>query len=244
VGSKLLKLYDRVYDCILEVHEPLYFASLEVGREVKILPYLHNYALTYAIFLNNPIFGKKLLLEHTNEDIAVPKYERDLSILTELSTYVTPAWPLSFSIEKCTWGAQSEKVEWKIPKAALNIPPTMVVYEFVKPNSSFRFFIFSNKNLKIPSIIRLGKGRARCKVISKEAEVKCFENNKDLLTSPFLTPWDIPSVVKFALAGKIVTVPPSRLLEDAKWDSSSYYQVTSEDKKFYFPPMYYFARQG
>lgn len=244
MDSRLIRSYNRAYDCILEVHEPLYFASLEVGREVKILPYLHNYALTYAIFLSNPTFGKRLLLEHTDEEIAVPKYERDLSLLTELSTYVTPAWPLSYSIEKCIWGAQSEKVEWRIPKAALNVPPTMIVYEFVKPNSLFRFFMLSNKDLKIPSIIRLGKGRARCKISGKEAEVEYFENNKNILTSPLLTPWDIPSMVKFALAGKIVNVPPSRLLEEAKWDSSFYYRVTSEDQKFYFPPMYYFARQA
>ena len=39
----------HIYHCRLMLHEPLFFATREVGRLYETGRFLHNYALTYAL---------------------------------------------------------------------------------------------------------------------------------------------------------------------------------------------------
>lgn len=227
--------YNTVYVCRLSTLGLIHYASVEIGRHVHVLPYLHNYALSYALFLtdSSPI-------ELQAERISKPTYEEDLKKLREQSLYVTPAFPIRCSTSLHVWGAKSEEITHKEEKVSENYPPSRVSYEGINPNSEFLFFVFSAEHLHLPSIIRIGKKRETARVKSQEAHLSRFQS-ADQYTSVLLTPWDLPMDTEITSFSRLIFMPPCKLLEGAKWRAKEVL-VVEHEKKYFFPPMAYGAR--
>ncbi len=229
--------YNFVYECTLTAQDFIHFASLEVERRVAIEPVIHNYALSYAIFLRDSlpvtIKGKK--------EIVKPNYKKDLNNLNAKGIYVTPAFELSARIVSYTWGAKEERLLHKEAQVTVNYPPSMVTYEAIAPNSTFKFFILSTDKLNIPEIIRLGKKRSPARITARE-----FKLTKITPSSPYhvklINPWDLVKDAKIEELSSIINIPPNRLFMDVILSSPQAYY--SKDLKMLFPEFKYYAREG
>ena len=71
----------RVLRCDLVLHEPVFFASREIGDLFETAPAIGNYALCYALRL---VQGKYRVPNR-------PTYREDLAWLNEAGIYITPA---------------------------------------------------------------------------------------------------------------------------------------------------------
>lgn len=228
------KTYNFLYDCELEALDFIHFASLEIERRVIIQPVIHNYALTYAIFLAN---SRPAFLSQS--DSIKPKYKEDLNEINELGIYVTPAYGLSVKISSYIWGAKEELLTYRELQVTKNYPPSMVRQEAISPNSRFRFFILSNQKIKLPRIIRLGKKRSPASINAKIYELKKIKPDKPYIVK-ILNPWDLPKDANFEGISTVINIPPNRLFQDAVISSNEAYY--SKDLKVIFPAFSFYAR--
>ncbi|NEO27825.1 MAG: type I-D CRISPR-associated protein Cas5/Csc1, partial [Kamptonema sp. SIO4C4] len=85
-----------IYQCRIELHDSLYFATREIGRLYETEPILHNYALCYALGLVDSHYYQTRVPSPEKEyryfcATQVPQYEAHLTTLNEQNIYVTPA---------------------------------------------------------------------------------------------------------------------------------------------------------
>src|SRR6266568_2152534 len=140
--------------CHLTLHDYLFYASREMGRLYETERYLHNYGLTYALGLARS--------PYTNL-AQVPRYREDLSPLNEQGVYVTPAHPLRYDFAFHTFKMANVQYYNFTPQISSN----QVVFGRAKelaPESSFAFFVLSEREVTLPSWIRLGKWMAKALV--------------------------------------------------------------------------------
>jgi len=228
--------FNFLYDCTLTTLDFVHFASLEVERRVAIQPVIHNYALSYALFLKDQlpviIKGKK--------EIVRPKYKEDLVKLNKRGVYVTPAYDLSAKVVSYIWGAKEERLLHKEEQVTKNYPPSMIIYESIAPNSTFKFFVLSNNRLSLPRIIRLGKKRSAVFIDAVEYPLSTITPQ-----SPYriklLNPWDLPKDVRILELASIVNIPPNRLFRDVALSSSKAYYA--KELKLLFPKLAYYAQE-
>lgn len=228
--------YNYVYECTLIAQDFIHFASLEVERRVTVEPVIHNYALSYAIFLKDTlpvvIIGQK--------DIVTPTYKKDLTQLASRGIYVMPAFEVSAKVVSYTWGAKEERLLHKEAQVTTNYPPSMIIYESIAPGSIFKFYILSEEKLAIPKIIRLGKKRSAASIISKEYPLTKITPSSSYYVK-LLNPWDLPHDIKIEDLSSIINIPPNRLFANvALFSSEAYY---SKDLKLAFPELRYYARE-
>ncbi|MHA1470126.1 MAG: type I-D CRISPR-associated protein Cas5/Csc1 [Candidatus Asgardarchaeia archaeon] len=230
------RTFNFLYDCKLITLDFIHFSSLEVARRVVIQPVIHNYALSYALFLKDRlpvlILGKK--------EIAKPKYKEDLMQLNEERIYVTPAYDISAKVVSYVWGAKEERLLHKERQVTANYPPSMVIYESIAPNSTFRFFILSEKQLSLPRIIRLGKKRGSVAIEFNEFELSTITPERPY-TVKLLNPWDLRGDVEILELSSIINIPPNRLFRDVIVISKTAYY--SKDLKIILPHFEYYARE-
>src|SRR5829696_3483226 len=102
----------HIYRCRIMLHEPLFFATREIGRLYETGRYLHNYALTYALGLvQSPWF-------HAEQ---VPHYADDLVPLHDIC-YVTPAAPAQVTFQLATFKYGEELLHVEMEQASRNTP--------------------------------------------------------------------------------------------------------------------------
>src|SRR5687768_13626196 len=96
----------RVFQASLELHEPTYFASREVGILFQTEPVIGNYALAYALGLCAAPYG----FRRGDDWDGGPRYKQDLQPLNGLGIYVTPATfdPGSLSFTVGQFNAQAD----------------------------------------------------------------------------------------------------------------------------------------
>nr|MDO8098769.1 type I-D CRISPR-associated protein Cas5/Csc1 [Candidatus Njordarchaeota archaeon] len=230
--------YSVAYVCQMRALDLIHFASLEVGRQVKVYPYIHNYSLSYALFLAD---AEPLSL--SGDTVKIPRYREDLVSLSNRGIYVSPARPVSSSIEAFIWGAKSEELFHREVQVTENYPPSMVQYEGITPGSEFIFYVFSTSKLKLPRLIRVGKKKALAAISSNEQHVKWIKVEKPQY-SEILTPWDVPQSFKFLSATKVINLIPCKLIEGATWKGDKAMIVETENGRAIFPAMTYYAREG
>ena len=140
--------------CRLELHDFLFYASREMGRLYETEKYLHNYGLTYALGLTRSPYANLT---------QVPHYAEDLSVLNEQGVYVTPAHPLHHTFAFHTFKMASVSYYTFTPQVSSN----QVVFGRAKelaPESLFEFFVLSEREVRLPRWIRLGKWMAKARV--------------------------------------------------------------------------------
>lgn len=202
--------------CHLTLHDYLFYASREMGRLYETEKYLHNYGLTYALGLVNAPFAN---LTQT------PRYQEDLSLMNEQGVYVTPAHPLHYSFAFHTFKMASVSYYNFTPQISTN----QVVFGRAKelaPESVFEFFVLSEREVTLPSWVRLGKWMAKARVEVKargEAQVK----EETYRADGALNPLDIAFLPENC---NIVAMAPASLITNVSC-TGSFYTFGEGDKK-------------
>lgn len=186
--------------CRLTLHEPLFFATREVGRLYETGRYLHNYALTYALGLvQSPWFNSE----------QVPHYAQDLVPLGQ-TIYVTPAEPKKVTFQLATFKYGEEQLHVEMQQAERNTPSFGRAKEFAA-ESTFQCYILSQQHVTLPRWIRLGKWHSKALVETEALEFR--QNSGPYRAACPLNPLDVPTGTLQAF--DIVSMPPSSLVANA-----------------------------
>lgn len=191
----------HVYECRLTLHEPLFFATRELGRLYETGRYLHNYALTYAFGLaRSPWFHRE----------QVPHYAEDLAPLSE-QVYVTPAKPIEPRYQLATFKYGEEILHVEMRQAERNTPSFGRAKELA-PESTFQCYVLSAAPLTLPRWIRLGKWHSKTLVEAEPIEVR--ERSGLYTAATALNPLDVPTGTLRAF--DIISMPPASLVANAR----------------------------
>jgi CRISPR-associated protein Csc1 len=197
----------HIYACRLILHEPLFFATRELGRLYETGRYLHNYALTYALGLvAAPWFVRD----------QVPRYAADLLPLAG-SIYVTPAEPEQVGFQVAMFKYGEEIVHVQMQQATRNTPSFGRAKE-IAPESTFRCYVLSAEPLTLPRWIRLGKWHSKTLVECEELAVT--EQQGDFRAAGALNPLDLPAGMLRAC--DIISMPPASLVANARCHGAYY----------------------
>ena len=140
--------------CHLTLHDFLFYASREMGRLYETEKFLHNYGLTYALGMAKSPYANLA---------QVPRYQEDLDGMNQQGVYVTPAHPLRYTFSFSTFKMANENHYSFMPQVSTN----RVVFGRSKelaPESTFEFFVLSEKEVALPRWVRLGKWMAKARV--------------------------------------------------------------------------------
>lgn len=196
--------------CHLKLHDYLFYASREMGRLYETEKYLHNYGLTYALGLAKA--------PYTNL-AQVPRYPEDLSKVNEQGVYVTPAHPLSYSFAFSTFKMANVNYYNFTPQISSN----QVVFGRAKelaPESTFEFFVLSEREVTLPRWIRLGKWMAKARVEVK-AGGSARTKQGSFRVNGALNPLDIELLPENC---NIVAMAPASLITNV-YCTGSYYEL-------------------
>jgi CRISPR-associated protein Csc1 len=199
--------------CRLVLHDSLYYATREMGTLYETGHYLHNYALSYALFndrlIRVPYFASGYR----------PSYPADLGKLNAAGIYVTPARPLRFDYLVVTWKmaqvAYYRRPERFGPRG--NFPENYGRAKELAPGSVFECFVISREPPPLPRWIRMGKWAS--KVLVEAEAVPYRERSGPYTCATPLNPLDLPGT---PVAFDVVSMPPVSLLVNARLDGPNY----------------------
>ncbi|HEY9611119.1 type I-D CRISPR-associated protein Cas5/Csc1 [Allocoleopsis sp.] len=216
-----------IYRCNLELHDSLYFATREIGRLYETEPVLHNYALCYSLGLvDSDRYSTTVPEEHSYRYFCpeqVPKYEEHLVPLNQQGIYVTPARSLCHAAILNTWKYADNRYHVELEKTQKNIPSFGRAKE-IAPESCFEFFVISQKPLKLPRWIRLGKWASKAEIAIAETQ----EVTPSTTESPFIFPHPLnPLDVMFSyqvLSYDTINMPPVSLIRNIRLRGGQFYR--------------------
>ncbi|NJN18908.1 MAG: type I-D CRISPR-associated protein Cas5/Csc1 [Oscillochloris sp.] len=191
----------HIIECRLTLHEPLFFATREIGRLYEAGRYLHNYALTYAFGLAlSPWFHRE----------QVPHYAEDLLPLRD-KIYVTPAAPERSTFQLTTFKYGEEILHVEMRQAERNTPSFGRAKELA-PESRFVCYVLSAEPLQLPRWIRLGKWHSKTLVETTVLDVK--ERDGSYTAACPLNPLDVPA--NMLRAFDMISMPPASIVANAR----------------------------
>jgi len=218
----------KIYKAELETTEPLLFASKEVSEMYITVPYIHNYALTYALGLAKLSYIVK----------KEPTYQEDI----KSDIYVTPAVFYEYHWHTQSFNTIGEGYYLKMERnnvvdlqvlkevAGNKIRPKNVpqigVFKMIAAQSKARFYLFSKKEIDLPRYIRLGKLMSKCKVIY--SEVKYKKGHGEFFVKTALNPVDIPSNYNIKTFS-VVSMKPSPIIHSIR-AIGEYFELIDEDE--------------
>lgn len=211
----------HIYHCRLTLHEPLFFATREVGRLYETGRFLHNYALTYALrqasapWFNAEQSPRYISVPWFNAE-QLPRYAEDLQPLNG-QIYITPAEPETVVFQLATFKYGEEELHVEMEQATRNTPSFGRAKELA-PESTFRCYVLSAEPITLPRWIRLGKWHSKALVEAAPIEVK--QRSGDYIAACPLNPLDVPSGVLRAF--DIISMPPSSLVANARCAGAHY----------------------
>lgn len=215
-----------IYRCTIELHDSLYFATREIGRLYETEPILHNYALCYALgLIDNPSYQTTVAEEHSYRYFCpeqVPKYEQHLTPLNQQGIYVTPARTVNYTAVLNTWKYANNNYHVEMEKTQKNIPSFGRTKE-IAPESQFEFFIITEKSLKLPKWIRLGKWASKAELTMEELLQPKRERNGEFIFPYPLNPLDVMFTHQ-VLSYDTINMPPVSLIRNVRIQGE-YYNV-------------------
>ncbi|MEH1807520.1 type I-D CRISPR-associated protein Cas5/Csc1 [Nostoc sp.] len=213
-----------IYRCQIELHDSLYYATREIGRLYETEPIIHNYALCYALGLvDSQIYSTTVAEEHSYRYFCpeqVPKYEAHLTPLNQQRIYVTPARSLNHSSILNTWKYANNNYHVEMEKTQKNIPSFGRAKE-IAAESRFEFFVISQKELKLPKWIRLGKWMSKAEVTVEPLPKPKIAEGIFTCTHP-LNPLDV-MFTNQVISYDVVNMPPVSLIQNVQM-RGQYYQ--------------------
>lgn len=212
-----------LYHCTLTLHDNVFFATREMGILYETEKYLHNWALSFALFSINYIPQTYRL---QGEMAQKPTYldtssERNLLHLNNFEIYVFPAQPISWSYQINTFKAAQVTYYGKSKQfgdrgADKNYPINYGRAKELAVGSQYRTYIIAAESIKIPRWIRLGKWAGKVKVewIKIPEQVLQTKSGNYNCLHP-LNPLDLPKNTRIILYNRIV-MPPVSLVSQAQ----------------------------
>ncbi|MBD2356958.1 type I-D CRISPR-associated protein Cas5/Csc1 [Tolypothrix sp. FACHB-123] len=213
-----------IYCCQLELHDSLYYATREIGRLYETEAVIHNYALCYALGLvDSEVYSTNVAEEHSYRYFCpeqVPKYEEHLTPLNQQGIYVTPARAVNHTAILNTWKYANNNYHVEMEKTQKNIPSFGRAKE-IAPESIFEFFVISQKELKLPKWIRLGKWMSKAEVTVEQLPQP--QTTEGVFTYKYpLNPLDV-MFTNQVISYDVVNMPPVSLIQNIQM-RGQYYQ--------------------
>jgi CRISPR-associated protein Csc1 len=220
-----------IYCCQIELHDSLYYATREIGRLYETEALIHNYALCYALGLvDSEIYSTTVAEEHSYRYFCseqIPKYEVHLTPLNQQKIYVTPARVVNHSTTLNTWKYANNNYHVEMEKTQKNIPSFGRAKE-IAPESKFELFVISQKQLKLPKWIRLGKWMSKAEVIIQEV-TKIELKTGDFSFSYPLNPLDVMFTHQ-VVSYDVINMPPVSLIQNVSIRQGQYYEFDNPSK--------------
>jgi len=173
----------------LELCEPLFFATKEVGAMYITEPFVGNYALAYATGIEITTYKRKSAVSYTED-------------LPGTGFYCTPA-----QFKKFGWTSESfnsvgesryllmDKNNYKsFPEEktrAANIPQIGTI-KMIASESRAEFYVLKNTNDALPKYIRLGKFNTKARLDFEEMDYEVMSGHFEC--SVLLNPADLPDI--------------------------------------------------
>jgi CRISPR-associated protein Csc1 len=196
----------RVRRCRLTLHDGVYFATREMGTLVETERYLHNYALSYALFqdvIRTPYYAGS----HR------PTYASDLELLNQADVYVTPARPLdvqyqlvTYKVAQTTYHQRAQQFE------PPNYPRNIGRVKELAPGGTFEFWMIGTYTNPLPHWIRLGKWSSKAEVVVVSDAIYSTKSGTYTCAHP-LNPLDLGSNEMRVF--NLISMPPASLLSNA-----------------------------
>ncbi len=212
-----------LYLCHLTLHDNVFFASREMGTLYETEKYLHNWALSYALFESTHI-PKPYRLE--GENAQRPGYldadnEQNLLHLNKQGIYVFPAMPLKRSYQVTTFNVSQAFYHQKIRRSGgeggdRNYPISYGRAKELAVGSDYITYIVAPAKTPIPRWIRLGKWAAKIRVETipiRKSGIR--QASGEYISTHSLNPIDLPQSTQLLLYNRIV-MPPTSLVSQAK----------------------------
>jgi CRISPR-associated protein Csc1 len=223
-----------IYRCTLTLQEATFFSSREVGGFYQTEPFIGNYALAYALKLcQSPYFNDGTIRYKT--DLGVLN-ERGIYV-TPAAIAGEPRFVVGwFNAQPDTyWYAMGNNVLVTKPDGAWAEKHTAAWFIVEREGESGRkvrvenrpqvgrirmlaignravCYVVSERELQLPSYIRLGKFLSKARVEVQPLQVDRAEET--IATCALLNPADLPANVR-PLAYDLLNVPPVPLLRNA-----------------------------
>ena len=203
----------EVYRCDLTLHDYLFFATTERGKVAETGPFIHNYALTYALgWAISPWYN----------DVQKPHYREELAKVGQ--RYVTPAKLLRGSYIISQYNTMSES--YNFTKARSVGYPDWGFIKCFRPGATFRCYIVSAEVVQFPHYLRLGKFMAKTalhitparQLQRREVSFKARDMQQKQLAHPMLNWQDLPKAAHPVVYDIIVNALPSHLIENPIFD--------------------------
>lgn len=203
--------------CRLTLHDTLFYATREMGPLYETERYIHNYALSYALFNDTIIRVPYFCASYK------PNYPDGLGKLNEAGIYVTPARPLVWDYVLATWKMAQETHYSRAERfGGKNYPVNIGRAKELGPGSTFEFFVLSQEPVTLPRWIRLGKWMSKAEVtILSTRLVNGHSANGPFIAACPLNPLDIPLQL---IAFDLISMPPVSLIKNAQL-VGPYYEI-------------------
>lgn len=224
-----------LYHCTLTLHDNVFFATREMGILYETEKYLHNWALSFALFeteyipkpyrLQGAIAQKPGYLDASRE--------QNLLHLNQAGIYVFPAQPLSWTYQINTFKAAQVSYYGRSRQfgdkgANRNYPINYGRAKELAVGSHYRTFIIAPEGVTIPCWIRLGKWSAKVRVEAKPIPESAIQpKSGDYICVHPLNPLDLSSLTRLRLYNRIV-MPPVSLVSQAQL-MGDYWELQSSE---------------
>ncbi len=220
-----------IYRCTLELHDSLYFATREIGRLYETEPILHNYALSYVLGLvDNEQLATTVAEEYSYRNFCaeqIPRYQEQLTPLTQQGIYVTPARSLTHTSVLNTWKYADNRYHVEMQATEKNIPSFGRTKE-IAIESQFEFFVFSEQTLKLPRWVRIGKWASKAELTAFELpKPQLNKANKEFTYAYPLNPLDV-MFTNQVLSYDTINMPPVSLIRNVRM-VGDYYTFNNTD---------------
>ncbi len=233
----------RLYYCHLTLHDNVFFASREMGILYETEKYLHNWALSYALFEVEYIPKPYRMQGKTAQR---PGYldsghEQNLLLLNEVGLYVFPALPLKWSYQINTFKAAQVTYYGKSKQfgdkgADRNYPINYGRAKEIAANSTYQTFILASPQVELPERkwIRLGKWAAKIEVKITRIPDDWIRQRSNTASDSYccrhpLNPLDLPPSTQLLLYNRVV-MPPASLVSQAQL-TGGYWHIAKPENR-------------
>lgn len=202
-----------IYRCDLTLHDYLFFASTERGKVAETSPFVHNYALTYAL-------GWVQTAWHNEQQQA--HYQDEL--LPIRNHYITPARIMQGASVLVQYNTLSEQLKFE-KQRSVGYPDWGFIKCF-RPSTFFRAYVISSEKEIFPRYIRLGKFMAKTRIdIVTASRISQKHGNYKV---GHLLNWS--DLQKKPVAFNVqVTSLPTRLINQATFEEAEFLQANFPD---------------
>jgi CRISPR-associated protein Csc1 len=210
-----------VTQCRLTLHDSLFYATREMGTLYETGRFLHNYALSYALF------NQQLIHVPYFADSYRPDYPGDLGKLNEAGVYVTPARPLEMDYLLTTW-KMAQVSYYRKPEpfgARGNFPENFGRAKEIAPESKFEFFVISEQPIVLPRWIRMGKWASKI-LVEEVGRIQVTARKGVYISTIPVNPLDVQGEL---VAFDVISMPPISLVNHAQINGA-YYELKKDFK--------------